>query len=66
MVLTELILTVSTFGQSGVLKVFLKELIFTVSTVGGCDGLEVTNFFTVSTSGHSGAFVRPDFEQLIP
>ena len=44
----------------------LKELIFTVSTVGGCDGLEVTDFFTVSTSGHSGAFVRPDFEQLIP
>ena len=46
--------------------VVLKELIFTVSTVGGCDGLEVTDFFTVSTSGHSGAFVRPDFEQLIP
>ena len=44
----------------------LKELIFTVSTVGGCDGLEVTDFFTVSTSGHSAAFVRPDFEQLIP
>ena len=46
--------------------VVLKELIFTVSTVGGCDGLEVTDFFTVSTSGHSAAFVRPDFEQLIP
>ena len=44
----------------------LKELIFTVSTVGRCDGLEVTDFFTVSTSGHSGAFLSPDFEQLIP
>ena len=32
--------------------VVLKELIFTVSTVGRCDGLEVNDFFTVSTSGH--------------
>ena len=40
--------------------VVLKELILTVSTVGGCDGLEVTDFFTVSTSGHSGAFERTD------
>ena len=62
MVLKELIFNSFYFGA----VVVLKELIFTVSTVGGCDGLEVTDFFTVSTSGHSGAFVRPDFEQLIP
>ena len=33
--------------------------------MGGCGGLEVTGFFTVSTSGKSGGFVRTDFEQLI-
>ena len=62
MVLKEIIFNSFYFGA----VVVLKELIFTVSTVGGCDGLEVTDFFTVSTSGNSGAFVRPDFEQLIP
>ena len=40
MVLKELILTVSTW--EGV--VVLKELILTVSTVGGCGGLERTDF----------------------
>ena len=40
MVLQELILTLSTWGE----LVILKELIFTLSTLAGCGGLEITNF----------------------
>ena len=32
----------------------LKELILTVSTLGGCGGLERTDFLTVSTLGWCG------------
>ena len=42
MVLKEIIFNSFYFGA----VVVLKELIFTVSTVGGCDSLEVTDFFS--------------------
>ena len=41
MVLKELILTVSTLGEG---VVVLKELIFNRSSLGGCSGLERTDF----------------------
>ena len=40
--------------------VVLKELILTVSTLGGCGGLERTDFLTVSTLGGCGGLERTD------
>ena len=41
---------------------FLKELIFnTVCTLGGCGGLERTDFLTVCTFGGCGGLERTDF-----
>ena len=42
----------------------LKELILSVSTLGGCGGLERTDFFTVSMLGGCGGLERPDFYQF--
>ena len=39
----------------------LKELILSVSTLGGCGGLERTDFFTVSMLGGCGGLERTDF-----
>ena len=39
----------------------LKELILTVSNLGGCGGLERTDFFTVSMLGGCGGSERTDF-----
>ena len=39
----------------------LKKLTLTVSTLGGCGGLERTDFFTVSMLGGCGGSKRTDF-----
>ena len=39
----------------------LREMILTVSTLGGCCGLERTDFLTVSTLGECGGLERTDF-----
>ena len=42
----------------------LKELILTVSTLGGCGGLERTDFVTVSTLERCGGLERTDFNSF--
>ena len=39
----------------------LKELIFNISSLGGCGGLERTDFLTVSNLGRCGSLEKPDF-----
>ena len=39
----------------------LKELIFNISSLGGCDGLERTDFLTVYTLGRCGDLEITDF-----
>ena len=39
----------------------LKELIFNSFSLGGCGGLERTDFLTVSTLGRCGVLERTDF-----
>ena len=43
----------------------LKELIFNISSLGGCGGLERTDFLTVSALDRCGGLARTNFSQFL-